>query len=508
MYRTSLFFSISCLVLLIISFASAGELNLMSDAKGNSLHIGDSGTLNANEYKLDIDSGGISIYGTFNAGSSEINCGGNWTLDSEGTFTASTSTVVLDGDTQTISGSPTFYALKSSGQSITMASNLQAHSLNIEDSSSLLTNGHTFDIGSGGISIYGTFNAGSSEIQCGGNWTLDSGGTFTASTSTVVFDGSSQTISGSATFYGLKKIVSAMDTLSFDHNGTQTITGSLDLQGVADNLLHLRSTLDGNTFGITYSGEESNATLSYLNVKDSDASGGNTLTAMHSVDEGNNTNWSFIDMIVAHIESWLEGAYDVASHSMRTTLRDNSWIPNQSPYDADPITVGTIPDDVTDWVLVELRETEDGPAVASKSMFLKSDGDIISTTGDAPEFSDLDPDDYFVVVRHRNHLAIMSRVAHTFVAQGGTLLTLNLKDAANVYGENSVKELETDVWGMYTGDSNGNGQIQTNDKNDEWWPQVGQSGYKNCDFNLDCEVQTSDKNDCWWPNVGIGTQVP
>ena len=415
MDKTSLF-SIGCLVLLIVSFASAGELTLMSSAKGDSMYIGDSGILNTSGYKLDI--------------------------------------------------------------------------------------------GSGGISIYGTFNAGSSEIDCGGNWTLDSGGTFTASTSTVVFDGSNQTISGSTTFYTLKKSVSVEDTLSFDHNSTQTITGSLNLQGTAGNLLSLRSTLDGDSFGMNYSGEDSRLTLSYLNVKDSDASGGNTLTTMHSVDEGNNTNWEFISMIAAYIKSWLEGAYDVASHSMRTTLRDNSWIPNQSPYDADPITVETIPDNVTDWVLVELRETADGPAIVSKSMFLKSDGDIISTTGDAPEFPDLSPGDYFVVIRHRNHLAIMSQIAHAFVAKGGSLSTIELRNAANVYGENSVKELETGAWGMYTGDANSNGQIQTNDKNDYWWLQVGTSGYKSGDFNLNGQVQTSDKNDYWWLNVGIGTQAP
>lgn len=372
----------------------------------------------------------------------------------------------------------------------------------------LNANGYKLDIGSGGISIHGTLNAGSSEIHCGGNWTLDSGGTFTASTSTVVFDGSNQTISGSTTFYALKKSVSAEDTLFFDYNGTQTITGSLNLQGTANNLLSLRSTLDDNTFGITYSGEDDHLILSYLNVKDSDATGGKTLTAMHSVDAGNNSNWSFTDIISAYIKVWLEGPYDVANHSMKTTLRENSLIPNQSPYDADPISVSSIPSNVTDWVLVELRESADGSAVSSKSMFLESDGDIINTTGDAPEFPDLTPGDHFVVLRHRNHLAIMSKLAHAFVAKGGLLSTIELRNAANVYGENSVKELETGVWGMYAGDASGNGQIQINDKNDYWWPQVGASGYKSGDFNLDGEVQTSDKNDYWWLNVGVGMQVP
>jgi len=393
---------------------------------------------------------------------------------------------------------------------LTLMSDAKVDSVSIGASGTLDTNGYNFDVGSGGISIDGTLSAGSSEIDCSGNWTLGSEGTFTASTSTVVFDGSSQTINGSATFYGLRKSVSTADTLSFDHSGTQTITGSLDLQGAAGNLLSLRSTLDNDAFGITYSGEDSRLTLSYLDVKDSDASGGDTLVAMHSVNTGNNSNWNFADtdIITAYIKAWLEGPYSDVSHSMGTTLRDNSLVPNQSPYAADPIAVSSIPSNITDWVLVELRSSADGSAVSSKSMFLESDGDIIDTTGDAPEFSNLDTGDYFVVVRHRNHLAIMSQLAHTFVAKGGSLSTLNLRNTANVYGENSVKELETGAWGMYAGDANSNGQIQTSDKNDYWWPQVGQSGYKSGDFNLNGEVQTSDKNDYWWLNVGIGTQVP
>ena len=373
-----------------------------------------------------------------------------------------------------------------------LASNIKGDSINIGEAQTLNTNGHTLDIGSGGISIDGTLNAGSSEIQCGGNWTLDSGGTFTASTSTVVLDGSNQTISGNTEFYALNKSVTETDTLSFDHNSTQTITGSLELQGAADNLLHLRSTQDDDAFGITYSGEDSNLSLSYLNVKDSDATGGKTLTALSSVDVGNNSHWSFSEMISAYIKAWLEGPYNISTDSMSTALKDNSYIPNQSPYDADPISVDTIPDNVTDWVLVELRETADGSAVSSKSMFLESNGDIISTTGSAPEFPDLNVGDYFVVVRHRNHLAIMSKLAHTFVAKGGSLETLDLRNSADVYGENGVKELEADVWGMYVGDVNNTGHISASDRNAV--RTATGFGYLATDLNLSGHVSATDRN--------------
>jgi len=414
MCRTFIF-SITCLVLLIINFANAGELRLASNVKGDSVYIGNANTLN--------------------------------------------------------------------------------------------TNGHKLDIGSRGISIHGTLNAGSSEIQCGGNWTLGGTGTFTASTSTVVLDGNNQTISGNTTFYALKKSATEVDTLYFDHNSTQTITDSLNLQGTTGKLLNLRSTQDGAAFGITYSGEDSKSSLSYLNVKDSNA-GGKTLKALSSIDAGSNSNWSFTEIISAYIKAWLEGPYDVVSHSMKTKLRDNSWIPNQSPYTADPISVGSIPSNITDWVLVELRQTATGSAVSSKSMFLESDGDIVSTTGTAPEFPYLNVGNYFVVVRHRNHLAIISKLAHTFVAKGGSLTTVDLRNSANVYGGNPVKQLETGAWGLYSGDADSNGQVQTTDKNNYWLPQAGLSGYRSGDFSIDGQVQTVDKNSYWLPNAGKGTQVP
>jgi hypothetical protein len=61
---------------------------------------------------------------------------------------------------------------------------------------------------------------------------------------------------------------------------------------------------------------------------------------------------------------------------------------------------------------------------------------------------------------------------------------------------------------MYAGDADGNGQVQTSDKNDYWWLQTGTAGYKSGDFDLNGQVQTSDKNDYWWNNTGVGSAVP
>ena len=49
----------------------------------------------------------------------------------------------------------------------------------------------------------------------------------------------------------------------------------------------------------------------------------------------------------------IEGLYDSVSTQMKTTL--NSVIPTMSPYAEDPRSVDSIPQNVVDWVLLELK---------------------------------------------------------------------------------------------------------------------------------------------------------
>jgi uncharacterized repeat protein (TIGR01451 family) len=65
-----------------------------------------------------------------------------------------------------------------------------------------------------------TFDAGGYAYPVLGNWT-QSGGTFTAGTSIVQFNGGNQTITGTTAF----------NDLDFDGTGTKTLTGNLDLSG-------------------------------------------------------------------------------------------------------------------------------------------------------------------------------------------------------------------------------------------------------------------------------------
>ncbi|MCB0730392.1 MAG: hypothetical protein KDC88_05100, partial [Ignavibacteriae bacterium] len=102
-----------------------------------------------------------------------------------------------------------------------------------------------------------------------------------------------------------------------------------------------------------------------------------------------------------------EGPYDEIDN-MTNTL--NASIPDESPYTEAPATASSIPGNAVDWVLVELRDKNDDTKVlAKKSAFLLQDKTIRELDGQNPLSFALPDDHYYIVVKHINHLPIMSK---------------------------------------------------------------------------------------------------
>lgn len=116
--------------------------------------------------------------------------------------------------------------------------------------------------------------------------------------------------------------------------------------------------------------------------------------------------------VLTKIKVFLEGSYQAGGDTMSTTLNAGHFIPLESPY-GDGRHTEEIPDDIVDWVLIELRETADGAAVTSKSFFIRKDGMVVDLDGTTTElpFEGVSEGDYYIVVRHRNHLSVMSAEA-------------------------------------------------------------------------------------------------
>ena len=139
-------------------------------------------------------------------------------------------------------------------------------------------------------------------------------------------------------------------------------------------------------------------------------------TSDHSNNPDRFYGWGTIDALAAinqipsalvKVRIFLEGAYDKTQQEMKTELAGK--IPTTSPYSENIRTIDNIPADIVDWVLVELRTTPNGTAVASRSALLHKDGRIVADEGITNEIKLDAPDgDYYIVIKHRNHLSVMS----------------------------------------------------------------------------------------------------
>jgi hypothetical protein len=123
--------------------------------------------------------------------------------------------------------------------------------------------------------------------------------------------------------------------------------------------------------------------------------------------------WSDIESISVNAlkvtaRVYIEGAYEAGTDDMRLDLNTAGYLPADSPYPQDPVTCSAVPDSVTDWVLVELRSDAAGPAVEQRSALLSKHGYICNTGGSQGVLFDAPDGSYYIVIRHRNHLPVMS----------------------------------------------------------------------------------------------------
>ena len=217
---------------------------------------------------------------------------------------------------------------------------------------------------------------------------------------------------------------------------------------------------------------------------------------------------------ILNIKVFLEGAMD-GTDSMQTKLRDATAegsiqgagvLPKTDPYLGQVTIEGDLPEEMVDWVLVELYDSRSGELVKQIPAILMSDGLIKNTDGEnGLRLSNRElRNNYYIVVRHRNHLAVCS--SYTISVRGNSINYDFTK--GNAY-ENRVgqKEISTGVYAMIAGDGDGNEYVQTNDKASIWAKEVGKYGYLQSDFNMDAYSQTTDKSSIWNPNVGKASQV-
>jgi hypothetical protein len=218
------------------------------------------------------------------------------------------------------------------------------------------------------------------------------------------------------------------------------------------------------------------------------------------------------------LKVFLEGPFD--GTDMSSSLNTKGVIPLQQPYSMSPWdyagteSVVSIPGiNNVDWVLVELRDAADaasansGTMIARQAAFVQKDGAIVGIDGSAVlQFNVAVNQQLFVVIWHRDHLAIIS--ANALIETAGLYdYDFSTSSSQVLGGTNGYKEVATGIWGMVAGDSNADGTVDGLDKTENWMVQAGLMGYYSGDYGLDSEVDNKDKNEIWLPNSGMGSPV-
>lgn len=156
---------------------------------------------------------------------------------------------------------------------------------------------------------------------------------------------------------------------------------------------------------------------------------------------------------------------------MRDDLRRQGFLPTTEPYFEMSVNGGggeTLATDdllliegndaLVDWVLIELRDANDPVKIlATRSGLLQRDGDVVDVDGVSPlAFETVLAGEYYVAVRHRNHLGVMTANAYVL---DETPISLDFTDPDFLtYGVDAQANFEGRM-AMIGGDFNGDGKV-------------------------------------------------
>ena len=171
---------------------------------------------------------------------------------------------------------------------------------------------------------------------------------------------------------------------------------------------------------------------------------------------------------------FLQGPYDQGTGLMRDNIREEALIPIDEPYASLGLThlrdgggekssfsvfSNTGDDAIVDWVFVELRDENDNEnTITTRSALLQRDGNIVDYDGVSPvRFINTCPGNFFVVIRHRNHLGVMTNDPIPLAEEGGQIVDFT-DPGVETWGNSAQRSLGS-VKVMWGGDGNQDGLV-------------------------------------------------
>ena len=195
----------------------------------------------------------------------------------------------------------------------------------------------------------------------------------------------------------------------------------------------------------------------------------------------------------AKVKICLEGAYD--GEIMSSNLGDN--MPLMQPYSRPPHNyfgteiLSNPNSNIVDWVLLGVRDLN-GETVGRAAGLLHNDGFVYDVDGnEGVRIPNLGvAADYHIIVRHRNHLDVMSQTTNLPNTMPYDFTTAETQ----AFGNGQQGEMANGTFAMWAGDIDGNGAVTVADFNQYLLETGHLNEYDDADLNLNGNVTISDFN--------------
>ncbi|MDX9987033.1 choice-of-anchor L domain-containing protein [Thiothrix unzii] len=184
------------------------------------------------------------------------------------------------------------------------------------------------------------------------------------------------------------------------------------------------------------------------------------------------------------VRAYLQGAYNTQTGLMTDKLLTKGFLPKPQPFDklvtsfgytvfegvppfnhfgkevmSDSVKAMPAGNTPVDWMLLELRDVDDPvKRVAAKATLLQRDGDVINAETGSTNivFRGVPPGDYYVVLRHRNHIGVMT-ATRLSLTETATVIDFTQPSYA-VYGNNQ-RYLAGEKAFLWAGDANNSNSV-------------------------------------------------
>jgi hypothetical protein len=221
------------------------------------------------------------------------------------------------------------------------------------------------------------------------------------------------------------------------------------------------------------------------------------------------------------VKVFLQGPYNPSTGLMDNHYGEYSQLPTAQPYTAlgfshagtetttNAVLANTFGvNSVVDWILLELRNPNN-PAIIlhSRAALLQRDGDVVDMDGSsAVSFPNATDGNYYIVVRHRNHLGFRTTATHSL---SNATATFNFSNqSVPLFGVLPVSPVFSEtIFAMIAADANHDGSIDSVDSQSwETFNGIFAQYQRLEDYNLDGSVDAADSAR-WELNNGMYAEL-